>query len=121
MVVDKCNGDKLKLVSFDGRTVYQVDPSATDIIDVANSIYATLTPQQRSLTLEDVIGRPDLRPYKAMLLHDVYFSDARNKRGLELYVQNVTSAGVVLVQPNFSFFINTTSGKVISLYVQEKT
>ncbi|HEX2860654.1 MAG TPA: hypothetical protein VHN79_03400, partial [Lacunisphaera sp.] len=60
--------NELVVGTVDGATNFGVKPQETDIVDVANKLWAQLTPAQRELTYATVLRRQELWPYRLKLV-----------------------------------------------------
>jgi predicted RecB family endonuclease len=53
---------EVQVQSTDGHTTFTADPDETDVLAVAQAAYAKLTPKQRALTYQTIVGQKDVWP-----------------------------------------------------------
>ena len=54
--------NEVQLNTLDGKTIFAADPDETDVLTVARTAYAALTPKQRALTYDTLVRQRELWP-----------------------------------------------------------
>jgi hypothetical protein len=94
--------DKIVLGTTDGRMSFDVKPSDTDALAVANTAYAKLTPKQRELTYAAILKRPELWPWSVKLNDSFDIGGRRLRKGDTVYLMSVKQGELVVVPPTFN-------------------
>jgi predicted RecB family endonuclease len=76
------NAAEVQVQTADGRTTFVADPEETDVLAVAQSAFAKLTPKQRALTYQTLVRQKDAWPRQITV-----------KKNLELAPGKVVRAG----------------------------
>jgi thiol-disulfide isomerase/thioredoxin len=62
----------------------QIQFDASDFVEKANAVYATLPDEAKKLTLTDLLNRTDLMPPTVKLIEEVTFPDKVRKAGMDI-------------------------------------
>ncbi len=73
--------NELVVSTVDGATNFGVKPQETDIVDIANKLWAQLTPVQRELSYASLLKRPELWPYNLKLVLPFTLDGRKTKVG----------------------------------------
>ncbi len=107
-------GDKAKIVKFDGTKVYLVDDKArlaispTDcaLLEAANDAWQKLTPAQRAIDIKTLASDPTVWPVQVQALSQIGSSMGSMPAGSSLSVVDVTANGIVCAWPSTGGKIN---------------
>lgn len=101
MNVLEYNPQEIVLQSPDGRIVFGTSPADTDVLALANAAYAALTPEQRALTVQDALKRPELWPYALKVKDTFDLGRVRINKGDTVYLMAVEKGELVIVPKTY--------------------
>lgn len=85
-----------------GRGNFELFVNQTDIVQAANAEWNKLTPQQKSLTVADVIKRPDLWSYRLKVKDTFDVGRERVNKGDTVYLMDIEGGKLRVVPKSFS-------------------
>src|SRR5277367_543476 len=71
-------GNEADMKTIDGKTYFAAEPDDTDVLDVARTAYAKLTPKQQALTYPIIVQQKDLWPYKVAITRSFSLAPGKN-------------------------------------------
>jgi hypothetical protein len=98
LTVLKISADEAQLQTLDGRTTFTAEPDEIDLLAVARTEYARLTPKQRALTYDTLLQQKDLWPLNLKLTQTIDFPGGKTVRQGEPLILLEAQPGKLLVK-----------------------